>query len=162
LRRATQWAAGLGRAFSWLLIAWGVFLFIRGDVFGGIWIGLIGLFLGNAARSSLMQVLIRQALQGESVRQFMNPEPIVVPPNLDLKHWVDDYVYRFHRKAFPVASQDHHLEGVISTQALSKIPRTEWELHTVGEVMRQDLKALTIAPDADALQALQRMQRTGS
>ncbi|MBI3410909.1 MAG: site-2 protease family protein [Planctomycetes bacterium] len=161
LRRATQWAAGFGRAFSWLLIAWGVIRFIQYDWLGGIWVGLVGLFLGNAARSSLIQVLIRQALKGEPVRRFMNPEPIVVPPTLDLKQWVDEFVYRHHRKAFPVVSQDHHLEGVITTQVLGQIPRAEWELHNVGEVMRHDLEALTIAPEADALDALQKMQRTG-
>lgn len=161
LRRATQWAAGFGRAFSWLLIAWGVIRFMQYDFLGGIWIGLIGFFLGNAARSSLIQVLIREALQGEPVQRFMNPEPIVVPPTLDLKHWVDDFVYRHHRKAFPVVSQDHHLDGVITTRALGQIPRTEWEQHNVGEVMRHDLESLTIPPDADALAALQKMQRTG-
>ena len=34
--------------------------------------------------------------------------------------------------------------------------------HSVGEVMRHDLDAITIAPDADALQALGEMRRTGS
>jgi CBS domain-containing protein len=32
----------------------------------------------------------------------------------------------------------------------------------VGEAMRRDLDALTIAPDDDALQALAKMQRAGS
>src|SRR5262249_11393837 len=58
LRRATRWAAGFGRAFSWLFIAWGVIRFMQYDYLGGIWIGLIGFFLGNAARSSLIQVMI--------------------------------------------------------------------------------------------------------
>ena len=40
------------------------------------------------------QVLVRQALQGEPVRRFMNPDPIVVPESLDLHHWVEDFVYR--------------------------------------------------------------------
>jgi predicted transcriptional regulator len=44
---------------------------------------------------------------------------------------------------------------------LAVITRSEWELHTVGEVMRRDLSALTIAPDRDALDALARMQREG-
>ena len=121
---------------------------------------LIGLFLKHAAESGYQQVLIREALQGEPVRRFMNPEPVVVPPSLDLRHWVDDYVYRYHRKLFPVASNGH-LEGVISTQALAQIPREEWPLHTIAEVMRHDLGPASISPDADALDALSRMQRTG-
>jgi predicted transcriptional regulator len=34
--------------------------------------------------------------------------------------------------------------------------------HTVAEAMNQDLAAVSIPPDADALEALGRMQRTGS
>ncbi|MGH7173737.1 MAG: site-2 protease family protein [Gemmataceae bacterium] len=161
LRRATLWASRAGQAFSWLLIFWGVGQFFTGNWLGGIWTGLIGLFLNNAAQGSYQQVLIRQALQGEPVRRFMNSEPIVVPPALDLLHWVEDFVYRYHHKAFPVVS-DGHLEGCITTQALAGIPRAEWDQHTVGEVMRRDLRTIAIPPDADALDALGRMRRTGS
>jgi CBS domain-containing protein len=160
LRRATRWAAGIGQGFAWLLIAFGIIQFFADNFIGGIWLGLIGLFLKHAAESGYQQVLIREALQGEPVRRFMNPEPVVVPPSLDLRHWVDDYVYRYHRKLFPVASNGH-LEGVISTQALAQIPREEWPLHTIAEVMRHDLGPASISPDADALEALSRMQRTG-
>ena len=143
-----------------MLIAWGIVQFFSGNWLGGIWSGLIGLFLNSAAQGSYQQVLVRKALQGEHVRRFMNPQPIVVPPSLDLRHWVEDYVYHLHHKAFPVASNGH-LEGFISTQSLSKVPRTEWDRHTVGEVMDHDLKKLTVSPDADALVALETMQRTG-
>jgi len=161
LRRATLWASRAGQAFAWLLIFWGVMQFFTGNWLGGIWTGLIGLFLNTAAQSSYQQVLIRQALQGEPVRRFMSSEPIVVPPSLDLLRWVEDFVYRYHHKAFPVVS-DGHLEGCITTQALAEIPRAEWDRHTVGEVMSRDLQTITIAPDADALDALGRMRRTGS
>jgi Zn-dependent protease/CBS domain-containing protein len=161
LRKATYWASLGGQGFAWLLIAWGVVQFFQGYWLGGIWSGLIGMFLNNAARGSYQQVLARQALQGEPVRRFMNSTPVVVPPSLDLQHWVEDYVYRYHRKAFPVVS-DGHLEGLATTRALAEMPRTEWGLHTVGEVMQRDLDAITLPPDADALQALSKMQRTGT
>jgi predicted transcriptional regulator len=80
-----------------------------------------------------------------------------VPPSLDLRHWVD---YRHHRKMFPVVS-DGRLEGAIDTRALAAIPRSEWDRHTVAEVMRHDLRGLTVGPNADALEALGKMQRAG-
>jgi Zn-dependent protease len=161
LRRATRQAATVGQAFAWVLIAWGVLHFFAGDFFTGLWLGLIGLFLNNAARGGYQQLLVREALQGEPVSRFMNPHPIVVPPTLDLRHWVEDYVYRFHRKAFPVAG-DGRVEGVVTTQALAKFPREEWDRHAVGEAMDRDVGAYSIAPSADALEALGKMQRTGS
>ena len=161
LPRATFWASLAGQAFAWLLIAWGVIELFSQEWLGGIWFIFIGWFLHQAAQSSYQQVVMRQALQGEPVRRFMNPEPIVVPASLDLRHWVEDYVYRYHRKAFPVAT-DGHLEGFISTAALARVPREEWDLHTISEIMEHDLKPVTIPPDADAIDALGRMQRTGS
>jgi len=160
LRRATHWASLAGQAFAWLLIAWGLVHFFAGNWLGGIWIGMIGLFLNNAAQISYQQVLVRKALQGEPVRRFMNPDPIVVPESLDLHHWVEDFVYRYHREVFPVVSNGH-LEGCVETRALSHIPRGEWGRRTVAEVMRHDLAALTISPDADALDAFSKMQRNG-
>jgi Zn-dependent protease/CBS domain-containing protein len=161
LRRATHWAALSGQAFAGLLIGLGVLYFFAGSVVQGLWLGLIGIFLNNAAQGSYRQVLVRQALQGEPVSRFMNHKPIVVPPGLNLRCWVEDYVYRYHRKLFPVAANGH-LEGVISTKALAHYPRDEWGKHTVAEAMRPDVEKLRIAPDADALQALGQMQRTGS
>jgi Zn-dependent protease/CBS domain-containing protein len=161
LRQATYWAALFGQAFSWLLIGIGVLSFFGHNVVQGIWLGLIGLFLNNAARSSYQQVLLRQVLQGEPVSRFMTREPIVVSPALDLRGWVEDYVYRYHRKMFPVASNGH-VDGVVSTEALARFPREEWDKHTVAEAMRQDVNALSVPPNADALEALQKMQRTGS
>lgn len=161
VQRATRWAALLGQGFAWLLIAWGVLQFFTGNWLGGIWIGLIGMFLDGAARASYQQVLVRQALQGESVRHFMNAETVAVPPSLDLRHWVEDFVYRYQRKTFPVASNGH-LEGVINTQALARVSRADWNDRTVGDVMQADFNAITIAPDADALEALVKMQHSGS
>ena len=98
LRRATRWASLFGRGFSWVLIALGVVEFLNGDLLSGIWMFLIGLFLGEAAASGYQQVLVRQALQGEPVRRLMDPAPVVAPPSLDLEHWVQEYVYRLHRE----------------------------------------------------------------
>ena len=154
VRRATRWASAVGQAFAWFLIAWAVVELFSHQWVAGVWSGLIGLFLNSAARSGYQQVLIRQALEGEPVRRFMNADPIVVAPSLDLLHLVEDFVYRYHHRAFPVVS-DGHLDGFITTQDLSPIPRTEWPQHTVREVMANDLRAITIPADADAMEALE-------
>jgi Zn-dependent protease/CBS domain-containing protein len=161
LRRATYWAALFGQGFACVLIGLGVLHFFAGQVFQGVWLGLIGLFLNNAARASYEQVLVRQTLGGTPVARLMTARPIVVPPELDLRQWVEDYVYRHHRKAFPVVSGDR-LEGLISIEALSRYSRAEWDRHTVAEAMARNLEGMSIPPDADALQALAQMQASGS
>jgi Zn-dependent protease/CBS domain-containing protein len=161
LHRATYWASLCGRGFAWFLMGMGVLLFILGDWINGVWTAVMGLFLNNAARGSYEQVLIREALAGEPVGRFMNREPVVVPPGLDLRTWVEDYVYRYHRKTFPVVHEGR-LEGVVSTAALAQYPRESWPQHTVGELMRRDLASVCVTPQTDAMEALSRMQATGS
>lgn len=161
LTKATLWAVRSGQFFSWVFIAFGVFLFFFDNWWNGIWMGLIGWFLGSAAQQSYQQLVIKQLLKGEPVRRFMTAEPIVVPANLDLQQWVEDYVYRYHRKLFPVG-ENGRLEGVIGTQDLARFPREEWKQHTVAEAMRPDIARISISPDADAMEALSKMQQTGS
>lgn len=161
LRRATYWASLGGQGFAWFLIGVGILQVLTGNFIGGLWLGLIGLFLNNAARGSYQQVLVQEALEGEPITGFMNAEPVAVPPSLDLRHWVDDYVYPYHRKSFPVVA-DGHVQGFVTTRDLSKCPREDWGKHTVGELMHRDLRALSIAPDAQALDALRKMERTGA
>lgn len=161
LRRATRGASLVGQLFAFFLIAVGLLSLFRGDFVGGIWMGLIGLFLNNAARAGYTSALLREALTGEPVSRFMTRDPIAAPPWINLREWVEDYVYRYHRKMFPVVGEER-LQGVISTQALAEFPREQWSEHTVAEAMHRDLDALSITPQTDAMHALARMQSTGA
>jgi Zn-dependent protease/CBS domain-containing protein len=161
LNKATRWASWTGQGFAWVLIGLGLVSLIGGNLLGGIWLGLIGLFLNGAARSSYQAVLVRQALRGESIARFMNPNPITVSPDLHLRSWVEEFVYVHHHKSYPVLDGGR-LIGVVTTRMLSEFPRDQWDFHTVGEVMKQDIGKLCIPPHTDALEAFERIQKTGS
>lgn len=161
VRTATRWASYAGRGFAWFLIFTGLMQMFSHNWVGGIWSVLIGMFLDSAAKGSYQQVIVRQALRGEPVRHFMNTEPVVVSPSTDVARWVEDFVYRFHHRAFPVA-ENGHLEGLITTRALTDIPRDRWSALTVGELMTRDTRADSISAHADALDALTQMRRQGT
>jgi len=63
LRWATRISSGIGAAFGLGLIFLGVLRFVAGDVIGGVWMFLIGMFLRNAAQMSYQQLLVRKALE---------------------------------------------------------------------------------------------------
>ena len=159
LRWATRIATAIGSGFGTLLIFLGVALIYYSPI-NGIWSILIGFFLRAAAKSGYRQVLIRQALEGEPVRRFMHPEVVSVPPALTLASLVEDYVYRYHYKMFPVVDGDR-LVGCVSTRDVSAVPRSEWARRTVGETAGTCSPKNTITPDADALDALRRMTGGG-
>ncbi len=91
----------------------------------------------------------------------MQANPTVVTPDLSIKQLVEDYVYTFHYKMFPVVA-DGKLQGFISTQQIKSIPREEWANHTVGEFSNSCSRENNISPDTDALKALDIMSRTNS
>jgi Zn-dependent protease/CBS domain-containing protein len=159
-RWATRIASQIGGAFGLGLIFLGVFSFVTGNFIGGMWWFLIGLFLRNAAGMSYRQLLVREAIRGETVRRFMNPDPVVVAPHMTLTDLVEDYVYRYHHKMYPVVEGGHAL-GMIGTEQVKLVPRPEWGSRTVTDAMERASPENTVHPDTDVFDAWSRMSRTG-
>jgi Zn-dependent protease len=160
LRWATRVSAAIGGGFGMALILLGVLVFVQGNVVGGMWYFVIGLFLRNAAGMSYQQVMVRDTIKGESVRRFMNPQIVTVDPAVSVAKLVSDYVYQSHHKAYPVVQYDR-LMGIVSTDQVKSVPQPEWERHTVHEIMLPPTDDNTIGPDAEVLDAWNRMSRTG-
>jgi len=161
LQRATRIASVIGSGFGFALIGLGVFFAVRGDVFGGIWWALIGLFLRGASQVSYQRLLARRALQGEPVRRFMKPDPVTVPSFISVEQFVEETVYRHHFQMYPIIDEGK-FSGCITTRDVKAIPRHEWAQHTVRELAGTCSVDNTISPDADATEALARMTRTGT
>ncbi len=160
LRWATRVASKIGTGFGTGMIFLGVVVLINGNVVGGIWWFLIGMFLRNASRMSYRQLLVRRALEGERVDKFMKRDLVTVAPPITLRKLYDDYVFRYHYKMFPVVSGGA-LMGVVSISRLKDIPREEWDRQTVGGIADTCTEMNTIEPKADATKALEKMSRTG-
>jgi len=160
LRWATRIAAGIGSGFGVLLIVLGLLSFITGGFITGVWYFLIGMFIRGAANMSYRQVLVRNALGGETVARFMQQNPVTVPPSVSIRELVDDYFYKYHYKMFPVAD-DGTLTGCITTSEVKNIPREQWDTLRVQDVLVPCSTETTISPDTDAMKALSVMNRTG-
>jgi Zn-dependent protease len=161
IKWATRTSARVGSAFGVVLIILGVLSLLAGNLIGGIWWFLIGMFLRNAANMSYQQLMTRQALEGEPVSRFMQPNAITVSPDISIDELVEDYIYRYHYKMFPVV-EDSTILGCITTKEVKEIPREEWSQHTVSEYLRRCSPDNTIRPEEDSMKALSTMNRTGS
>ena len=158
---ATRIAARCGSAFGFVLILVGGVAFLRGNLIGGIWLFLIGMFLNGAAGASRRQLELRQAFSGRRVENFITAEPLAIAPDVSLKSLVENYFYRYHHKIFPVLRADGALSGCITAAKLRKIDQSQWEKLHVGDASEPCAADATISPDADALDALNKMQQTG-
>ncbi len=160
LRTATRISSRIGSWFGLVLIFVGIVSVLLGNIIGGVWQFMIGMFLRSAAQMSYQQVLLRRQLEGETVARFMNRTPVSAPPAITVRELVEDYVYRYHFKMFPV-KEGEMLLGCITTDSVRNIPREEWDRKTVREIMDHCSIDNAVSPGTDAMAAFSQMGRTG-
>jgi Zn-dependent protease len=161
IRWSTRLSSSIGSAFGLALIALAVLAVLQGNFIVGMWWFLIGTFIRTAAGMSYHQLLMREILRREPVSRFLNAAPVTVPTAISLQQLVDDYVYKYQFKMFPV-TENSKLVGCVTTREVKSVPREDWTRRTVHEVFKPCSPENTIAPDVEALDALSLMTRTGS
>jgi Zn-dependent protease/CBS domain-containing protein len=161
LRWATRLASRIGNGFGILLMILGVVNVLQGNLIPGMWWFLIGMFVRGAASMSYQQVLIRQGFEGVPVRRVMTETAVSVPPSLSLADLVHDYFYQHYHKTFPVVDAGR-IVGIVSVRNVKPVPRERWGEARVADVMAPLSAENSIRPDANALEALQLMTRTGN
>jgi len=161
LRWATRIASSIGSGFGIVLIVLGVLAFLTGNIIGGLWWFMIGMFMRAASQMSYKQLLVRRALEGESLRRFIQTNPVTVPEDVSVRDLVEDYIYKFHFKFFPVV-EDGQLAGCVSTKEVRDVPREEWDTHSVREILKSCAVNTVVQPDEDPLKVLSTMSRSGN
>ncbi len=158
---ATRVAASMGSIIGAILIGLGLLNMLTGALVGGLWYLVIGIFLRGAAQGSYRQVILRQRLQGERVRDLMVRDPVTVPPGLALSELVEEFIYRHHHDMYPVLDGGR-LVGAVRIKDVRRVPREERAQRTVADVLSPLSEELTLPPDMDMGEALGRMTQSGT
>ncbi len=163
LRRATHWASLLGQGVAWIMIlagiasAFGAQVPLIGASFvGGLWLAFIGWFLSNAATQSYRRVVVEDILDDVSVSRVMRSNPPVVSSDISLREFVEQHVMQSDDYGFPVVDNDE-LRGIITLDDVRAVTRDEWDRTRVAQAMTPVDQVLTIAPDACASEALEKL-----
>ena len=137
--RATRFAARLGRAGGYLMVAAGVALYaFTGDLVGGIWLAFIGWFLAGAARSAEAQADFAGRIEHLRVADVMDAEPVAIPEDWTLADAEQQFFLRYGWPWFPVIDANGRLVGVVSREAVESVPASERAKRRVGSVMARD------------------------
>ncbi|MBD3337299.1 MAG: CBS domain-containing protein [Candidatus Eisenbacteria bacterium] len=158
IRRATRIASLIGSTFGFVLLFLGIISVLRGSFIGGVWWALIGLFLRHASQQSYKTLVARNALRGESLDRFMKREPVTVAPDATVRDLVEDYVYKYHHKLYPVV-QDGSLQGCVTTQDVKGVDKAEWDSVKVADIRHGCSSENSISRGATPDEALMRMRR---
>ena len=150
--RATQIAAEVGKLFALLLGLFGLLNFQ--------WL-LIGIafFIYIGASTEAQQVVMRAAFEDVSVRNVMTPgeQLHTVSPSTSVAELMRRMFSERHT-GYPVLDGDD-LVGLVTLEDARDVKAAEREAYAVDEIMSTDL--YTIAPDAEAMDALHDMQDAG-
>jgi Zn-dependent protease len=112
--RGTLVAAYGGMALGAVLFAAALYSLSRqDDLFFALWLGLIGSFIFQGARSARARIGFTERLTGATVADVMEPPPAAVPGGLSLSETLDRYLRGHEGEAFPVID-DGRVIGMIS------------------------------------------------
>ena len=104
--RATRLAGRLGQGFAYILVGLGLFLLATGDVADGLWLGILGWFLSQGARSAVVSSQFAERIDGVTAADLMDDEPVVVPRETTALVAQDEFFLRYHLPWFPVIDAD--------------------------------------------------------
>ncbi|MGZ6669968.1 MAG: site-2 protease family protein, partial [Solirubrobacteraceae bacterium] len=148
---ATDAAAGLGRGFGYLLIAFGVLLTLGGAP-GGLWFALIGMFLVIAANAERMQEEVVAAFTGVCAGELMSQPAISIPSEWTVTQ-AQQHFARYRYTAFPVTDRSGRAVGLLSIDQLERTPSSQHGATFVSELAATD-PALLIGEQEDVAQLL--------
>ena len=163
---ATRFAATLGQGFGYFLIAAGLgfFMVYLGDVLSGIWLAVVGFILTGAARGAVAQTELTSRIEGISVGDVMDREPVAIPERLSIERALDEFFHRYGWPWFPVIDEAARFIGVIDAGTAEGTAPSERAMTRVGEVLARDEGSLTIRDDAPLESVLgnQALRRLGA
>ncbi|WP_119165877.1 site-2 protease family protein [Algihabitans albus] len=157
---ATKIAATSGSIFAFILIGFGILRAVSGDLVGGVWMFLIGLFVRAAAQGSYSEMITHRLLDEVPVTRFLHEPAVSVPADLSIEDFVQDYVYVTHADFYPVV-EGRRLVGSLAARQLRRVPKGRWRNLSVADVMTPLSRDTVVGPSADVAQALTAMRRTG-
>jgi Zn-dependent protease len=163
--KATRFAALTGQGFSYLFIAAGLLLLFAGAVVAGIWLGLTGFLLGSAARGTVRRTEVESRIEGLSVADVMDSEPVAIGANETVERALDEFFLRYRWPWFPVTDTGEQFLGMIVRESADAVPDSERAIRLVGDVVEADESgALQVRPDAplDSLLGNDALRRLGA
>ena len=145
----TRFAATLGEWFGLFLIAAGLgyFLAYRGDLVSGVWLAFVGFILRGAAKAAIAQTEVTSRIEGISVADVMDRDPVAIPEGASIEQALDEYFLRYRSPWFPVVDAAQRFIGLVDRGAADNVHAVERNSTVVSDVLARDSGTLTVRED---------------
>lgn len=159
LMLGTRVATGYGQILSWVVLALGATVTFYSPLFG-LWILLVGWYIGRAGRMSFVQLLWQETSQEIPLAAITGPGPLLAPDKA-VADVVDVFLSDRLSGPRPVG-KDGIVIGILDLDTnVRRVPRTLWTETTVAQAMTpvSSLPQLTIAPDMTLYDGLRLLEK---
>jgi predicted transcriptional regulator len=130
---------------------------LRGDVFNGLWLIFIGVFLYHAAVSGYRQAVVEDRLATVSVRSVMQTSVPVISSKASLADLLNrNLAHPNGQTMFVMENQE--IVGMVAMQDVKKSLMNKWSLTTVADIMTPVSDLLYVSADEDVVDAFERLQ----
>ena len=152
LSKATKSATRVGTLVAVGLIGLGLLSALAMHVIPGLWLILIGLFLKTSAQNEYRSLELRFALQDTKLREIMTPA-IAVNSSTTISEFVNNYVFRYHHRVFPVLELNRFI-GMIDLRSIKSVSPSDWPTTKIGAYISDSSSSCVLDPDVEATDAL--------
>lgn len=148
--RATVASARAGQVIAAGVIGWGFVQLLGANTVGGLWTGLIGFFLFNAASAEARVTVTQSALAGLRVADLLPAVPQA--PAAPAWHTVDTFLEAYRRSGdtrtvVPLQSFDGTFAGLVSLRRLGTVLPDQRDVVRVSAVAAPADQVAITAPD---------------
>jgi Zn-dependent protease len=146
---ATLFAARLGQGFAYLFMALGGLALLSGwDPITGIWLVVIGVVINGSARAAAFQTTITSRIDGVSVADVMDTQPVTIPAEISVERALDEYFLRYRWPWFPVVDAAQHFRGLLEHDRADGVPEGSRASFSVGDLVDTEGGTLFVSEDA--------------
>ena len=162
--RATRISAYLGQAFAALLIGYGLWqLFGGSETFSGLWAIVLGYLLGSSARAAVAQTEFTDRLEGVTVADIMDSDPVAIPADLPASRAWEEYFLRYQGWPwFAIVEPDGRYAGLAHRAAVEHAATAECGSVPVREVASGRDDRVRDDEPLEALLASEPLRRLGA
>jgi len=122
--RSTRISGYIGQGFAALLAGYGVYLLAGGDATSGLWLAVLGYLLWQSARGAVLQSAVTSRLEGVTVADIMDADPVTLPADLTVQQAYEDFFLRYQGWPwFAVVEPDGRYAGIAHRAAVESAAR---------------------------------------
>jgi CBS domain-containing protein len=148
-----------------VLIGLGIFLAVEVDLLAGVWLVLVGVFIGQAARAAVAQSQLTAGIERLEVKDVMDSEPVAAVAETSLDRAHDELFLRYGWPWFPVVDGTGHYLGLLAREDVEGVPEAERRGRSAGELVRQgsgETFSVRIDDPLEALLGSEALRRLGA